>query len=417
MRQSQLFSKTRKNAPADEVAKNAQLLIQAGFIHKEMAGVYAYLPLGLRVRNKIEEIIREEMNAVGGQEVELTALQREELWQRTDRWSDESIDVWFKTKLKNDTEVGLATTHEEPLTELLTQHINSYRDMPLAVYQFQTKFRNELRSKSGIMRGREFLMKDLYSFCRTQDEHDDFYAEMKSAYERVFRRVGIGEDTFYTYADGGSFSDYSHEFQTVSDAGEDTIYIDDDSGIAINKEMLNESTLKELDVEREDLREARAIEVGNIFPLGTKFSDALGLVFKNEDGEEKPVIMGSYGIGVGRLMGTIVEIMAAEDGFIWPENIAPFRVHLLALGGSDDVRQAADGAYEALQSSGIEVLYDDRDASPGEKFGDSDLIGIPTQIVIGNQTINKDGVEVTNRLDKDSTSEILPLSEVINSLS
>jgi prolyl-tRNA synthetase len=417
MRQSQLFSKTRKKAPADEVALNAQLLIQSGFIHKEMAGVYAFLPLGLRVRNKIEQIIREEMNAVGGQEVKLTALQREELWSATDRWSDDSIDVWFKTKLKNDTPVGLATTHEEPLTQLLTQHIDSYRDLPTAVYQFQTKFRNELRSKSGIMRGREFLMKDLYSFSRTKEEHEDFYTQMKEAYERIFDRTGIGNETFYTYADGGSFSDYSHEFQTVSEAGEDTIYIHDEDGVAINKEMVNDETLEKLNVKKEDLREARAIEEGNIFPLGTRFSDALGLTFKGEDGDEKPVIMGSYGIGVGRLMGTIVETMADESGFIWPESISPFKVHLLALGGSDDVATAADEAYKQLQEIGVEVLYDDRDTHPGDKFGDSDLIGIPTQLVVGNKTIDKDGFEITDRSKADAQPESVSLDEVIKRIS
>lgn len=414
MRQTQLFSKTRKEPPSDEVSKNAQLLIQAGFIHKEMAGVYAYLPLGLRVHNKIEEIIREEMNTVGGQEVKLTALQRQALWEITDRWDDESIDVWFKTRLKNETELGLATTHEEPLTELLTQHVNSYRDLPLAIYQFQTKFRNELRAKSGIMRGREFLMKDLYSFSRSQEEHESFYQEMKESYERIFTRAGIGDSTFYTYASGGSFSEASHEFQTVSSAGEDTIYIDRDKNIAVNKEMLTDDTLDKLDLAQDNLSEERAIEVGNIFPLGTKFSEPLGLVFTDEDGEEKPVIMGSYGIGVGRLMGTIVESMADESGMIWPENIAPFRVHLLALGASKDVLETADSVYEKLQDADVEVLYDDRDTHPGEKFGDSDLIGIPKRIIVSSKTIKKDQLEVIDRSSGDTL--FMSLDELLSSL-
>lgn len=402
MRQTQLFSKTRKEPPSDEVSKNAQLLIQSGFIHKEMAGVYAYLPLGLRVRDKIEQIIRDEMEAVGGQELKLTALQRKALWEMTDRWNDESIDVWFKTSLKNDTEVGLATTHEEPLTDLLTQHVNSYRDLPLAIYQFQTKFRNELRAKSGIMRGREFLMKDLYSFSRSQDEHDEFYQEMKEAYERIFDRAGIGDKTFYTYASGGSFSDASHEFQTVSAAGEDTIYIDHDKGIAVNKEMLTEGTLEKLELSRDDLTEERAIEVGNIFPLGIKFSKPLGLTFTDEDGEERPVIMGSYGIGVGRLMGTIVETMADENGMIWPENIAPYQVHLLSLGADNKVLEEADAAYEKLSEAGVEVLYDDRDTHPGEKFGDSDLFGIPTRVIVSSKTVKKGELEIIDRSSGDT---------------
>lgn len=415
MRQSNLFSKTRKEPPADEVSKNAKLLIQAGFIHKEMAGAYAYLPLGLRVRDNVEEIIREEMEAAGGQEVKLTALQREALWSITDRWSDDSIDVWFKTELKEGSELGLATTHEEPLTNLLTQHLNSYRDLPLAIYQFQTKFRNELRAKSGIMRGREFLMKDLYSFSRSQGEHDEFYKQMKQAYTRIFDEVGIGDETYYTYADGGSFSEFSHEFQTLSEAGEDTIYIDEESGVAINKEIFSDEMLDELGVQEDDLTEKRAIEVGNIFPLGTKFSEPLGLTFTDENGEENPVIMGSYGIGVGRLMGTIVEVMADDDGLVWPENIAPFQVHLLQLGDSDEVKEEARTAYKTLKSAGIEVLFDDRDTHPGEKFGDSDLLGIPTRVVVGNKTIEKGALEVSKR-NEDAEPEFIPLTDLVNKL-
>lgn len=415
MRQTQLFTRTRKEPPADEVSHNAQLLIQAGFIHKEMAGVYAYLPLGLRVRNRIEEIIRTEMDTVGGQEVKLTALQRESLWSLTDRWSDDSIDVWFKTKLKNDTELGLATTHEEPLTELLTQHVNSYRDLPQAIYQFQTKFRNELRAKSGIMRGREFLMKDLYSFSRSQEEHDEFYEQMKQAYEQIFAEVGIGDKTFYTYASGGSFSDASHEFQTVSEAGEDTIYIDKEKNTAVNKEMLTDDTLDKLGMNRDDLEEARAIEVGNIFPLGTKFSEPLGLTFTDEDGEDKPVIMGSYGIGVGRLVGTIVETLADDDGMVWPENIAPFQVHLLSLGDDSSVTESADDVYEKLRTAGVDVLYDDRDTHPGDKFGDSDLFGIPTRLIVSSKTIKKGKLEVVDR----STGEtsFMTIEEVMSNFS
>lgn len=414
MRQTQLFAKTRKQPPADEVSHNAQLLVQAGFIHKEMAGVYSYLPLGLRVRNNIESIIREEMNAVGGQEVKLTALQRKDLWQTTDRWSDEAVDVWFKTKLKNDTELGLATTHEEPLTELLTQHINSYRDLPLAIYQFQTKFRNELRAKSGIMRGREFLMKDLYSFARSQEEHEDFYQQMKESYTRIFNRVGLGDKTYYTYASGGSFSEASHEFQTLSQAGEDTIYIDEDKELAINEEMFDDETLEKLELDKNNLTKKRAIEVGNIFPLGTKFSEPLDLTFTNQEGKEQPVVMGSYGIGVGRLMGTIVEVMADDGALVWPADVAPFAVHLLALGDNSKVTEEARTAYKTLQSAGIEVLFDDRDASPGEKFGDSDLLGIPIRVVVGNKTVEQDGVEVTD-LTNDET-QLLSISELVNKL-
>jgi len=416
MRQSHLFTKTRKKAPSDEVSKNAKLLIQAGFVHKEMAGVYGYLPLGLKVRDKIEAIIRHEMNAVGGQEVKLTALQRPELWQETNRWSDEAMDVWFKTQLKEGGELGLAPTHEEPLTQALTQHINSYRDLPRAVYQFQTKFRNELRAKSGLMRGREFLMKDLYSFSKSQAEHDEFYADMKAAYRRIFDRIGIGGQTFYTYADGGSFSDFSHEFQTLSAAGEDTIYYNDDKQIAINKEVLTDDVLAEVGVTRDELTEGRAIEVGNIFPLGTKFSQPLGLTFTTEGGKEEPVIMGSYGIGVGRLMGTVVEVLSSENKLMWPEEIAPFRVHLLQLGSSKEAKKQAEDVYSELTGAGIEVLFDDRDASPGEKFADSDLIGLPTRVVVGNKTAGTGQVEVSQPgSDKDKMMTLTELrSNVVN---
>jgi prolyl-tRNA synthetase len=414
MRQSQLFTKTKKQPPADEESKNAKLLRQAGFIHKEAAGIYSFLPLGKRVRDNIEEIIREEMNSVGGQEIDLTALQDQSIWKQTDRWDDEAIDVWFKTALKNGTELGLATTHEEPITNMLTHHVQSYRDLPAAIYQFQTKFRNEIRTKAGIMRGREFLMKDLYSFSRSQEEHDAFYAEMKEAYERIFARAGIGSVTHYTYADGGSFSEFSHEFQAESDAGEDTIYCDDESGIAINKEVLQNEVLNKLNVSKDQLRETTAIEVGNIFPLGTKFSDPLGLSYTDKSGKKQSVIMGSYGIGVGRLMGAVTEIKAGDEGLVWPESITPFRVHLVQLGNNEDITAEARTAYKTLQGAGIPVLFDDRNKSAGEKFADSDLYGLPCQVIISDQTQEKGKLEVTFRPDTEPV--YLQLSELISKL-
>lgn len=404
MKQSHLFTKTRREAPKDEVAKNAQLLIRAGFINKEMAGVYSYLPLGLRVLNKIVGIIREEMNAIGGQEVSLTALQDKKNWEISGRWSDEVVDNWFKTSLKNGTELGLGFTHEEALTALMRDHIRSFRDLPVAAYQFQTKFRNEARAKSGIMRGREFLMKDLYSFCRDQKEQDAFYEKAKQAYVRIFDRLGIGAETYITFASGGSFSKYSHEFQTVTDAGEDLIYVHEGKKIAVNKEVLNDEVLDNLGIKRSDLIEKKAVEVGNIFSLGTKYSEPLGLVYTNEAGKPTPIVMGSYGIGPGRVMGTIVEVHADDKGLVWPEAVAPFAVHLIALnkkgadGVEDVVKKAADELYEKLTKKGVEVLYDDRDATAGDKFGDSDLIGIPTRYVISAKTIAEDSVEKKDRL-------------------
>ncbi len=398
MKQTQLFTKTRREVPRDEVSRNAQLLIRAGFIHKEMAGVYSFLPLGLRVMNRIIGIIREEMNAIGGQEVHLTALQNKETWKATGRWSDEVLDIWFKTKLKNDTEVGLSITHEEPLTLLMKDHIHSYKDLPVAIYQFQTKFRNETRAKSGIMRGREFLMKDLYSFNLDEKSHEIFYEMVRQSYINVFNRVGLGDRTYVTFASGGSFSKYSHEFQTVTDAGEDSIFIHEGKKIAVNKDVLNDDVLKNLGISRNELIEKKAVEVGNIFNLGTKYSDALALVYDNEKGESKSVYMGSYGIGPGRVMGTIAEILSDDKGLVWPESVAPFAVHLIALYDKNGkVRTAADELYGKLSGKGIEVLYDDRDASAGEKFGDSDLIGIPKRYVVSEKTHANGEVEVKNR--------------------
>ncbi len=398
MRQSHLFTKTRKEAPKDEVSKNAQLLIRGGFIHKEMAGAYSYLPLGLRVFKKIEQVIREEMNAIGGQEIVLTSLQNPELWTKTGRWADDNIDVWFKPTLKSGAEVGLAPTHEEPLTALMSEYVESYKDLPKYVYQFQTKFRNELRAKSGIMRTREFVMKDLYSFSKSEEEFRQFYEACAAAYLKIFARVGLGEKTFRTFASGGSFSKFSDEFQTVCSSGEDLIYLDRAKGIAVNKEVYQDEVLAELGLKKAELSEEKAIEVGNIFPLGTRFSDALGLTFKDEGGKERPVVMGSYGIGPGRLMGTIAEVLSDDKGIVWPKEVAPYQVHLVSIAsGNEDVVADADRIYELLRESGIEALYDDRDVRAGEKFADADLIGIPTRLVISEKTLAEAGVEVSAR--------------------
>lgn len=398
MLQSKLFTKTRRDAPKDEVSKNAQLLIKAGFIHKEMAGVYSYLPLGLRVMNKICDIIRDEMNKVGGQELFLTTLQEKTNWEKTNRWSDEVVDNWFKTKLKNETELGLGFTHEEPITAMIKGHIGSYRDLPVYAYQIQTKFRNEARAKSGIMRGREFLMKDLYSFSRDEKEHNDFYELMKTVYKNVFDRVGVGDKTYITFASGGVFCKYSHEFQTISPVGEDVIFVDKKKGVAINKEVLSPEVLKELGIKEKDLSPEKAIEVGNIFSLGTRFSKPLGLKYLNEKGEENDVVMGSYGIGPGRLMGTVVEVFADDKGIVWPKSIAPFNVHLVSLGDSEEVKKTANNLYKKMQNAQVEVLFDDRDARAGEKFADSDLIGIPTRIVVSEKTLKERKFEIKERL-------------------
>jgi prolyl-tRNA synthetase len=414
MLQSKLFTKPRKDSPKDEVSKNADLLIRAGFIHKEMAGVYSFLPLGNTVLQNIISIIREEMNAIDGQEIHLSALQKKSIWELTDRWDDAKVDNWFKTKLKNDTELGLAFTHEEPLTALVKDHVNSYRDLPFYAYQFQTKFRNETRAKSGIMRTREFIMKDLYSFSKDEVEHNDFYEKSKEAYTRIFDRIGLGESTYITFASGGSFAKYSHEFQTITDAGEDIIYIDKTKKIAINKEVYTDEVLADLGLKKEDMIEEKAVEVGNIFSLGTKFSDAENLNYKDEKGEEQKVVMGSYGIGPARLMGTVVETLSDENGIVWPESIAPYKVHLVSLGDSGEVKTEAKKVYDALNDQNTSVLWDDRDQRPGQKFAESDLLGLPHRIVVSQKTMEEGIVELKNRKSGDVRK--ISLQEVLAEL-
>lgn len=409
-KQSQLFTKTRKEAPKDEVAKNAELLIRAGYIHKEMAGVYAYLPLGLRVLNAITEIVREEMNAIGGQELQMTALQDKTVWEATDRWDDEKVDNWFKTTIKNGGETGLAITHEEPLTKVMSEYVSSYKDLPFSVYQFQTKFRNESRAKSGIMRGREFLMKDLYSFAKNEAGHLEFYEKAKQAYVNIFNRLGIGSETYLTFASGGIFSQFSHEFQTVSPAGEDVIYVSKEKNIAVNKEVLQDDVLSTLGLAREELEEKKAIEVGNIFTLGYRFSEPLNLSYLNEQGEKKFVYMGSYGIGVSRLIGTIVETLSDEKGIVWPEAVAPYQAHVVLIPGGDEVTTRANQIASEL-SKCVDVLYDDRDLRAGEKFADSDLLGIPYRIVVSERGMTDDTVEVKRR--RDGETKIIPRTELL----
>lgn len=410
MRQSHLFTKTRKEAPSDEVAKNAQLLIRAGYIHKEMAGVYTLLPLGLRVMEKITRIIKEEMDMIGGVQMKTSALQSKEVWEQTGRWDDAVVDNWFKTTLKNGSEVGLSFTNEEAYSSLVKGFISSYKDLPIYPYDFKTIFRNEARSKSGIMRGREFYWKALYSFSKDQAEHDAFYEKAKLAYREVYERVGLGAYTYMTFASGGTFSKYSHEFQAISEAGEDIIYVDEAKGVAVNKEVFTDDVLADIGVDRASLVEKKAIEVGNIFSLGFKFSEPFGLSYTTAEGEQVPVFMGSYGIGITRLIGTIVEILSDDKGIVWPESVAPFKIHLLSLG--ETVQDKAQEVYDELTKYGVEVLWDDRGGvSAGEKFADSDLIGIPHRIVISERSIAAGGLEYKLRTEKES--EIVSIAALV----
>lgn len=414
MRVTELFTKTSKTAPADEVAKNAQLLIRAGFIHKEMAGVYAYLPLGLRVLENIKKIVREEMNSIRSNELVMTTLQRKEVWEKTGRWDEEVVDVWFKTKLQDDTELGLGWSHEEPIVEMMKQYVRSYKDLPVSVYQFQTKMRNELRAKSGIMRGREFVMKDMYSFHATKEDLDKYYDETIEAYKRVYDRLGIGADTYVTFASGGAFTKFSHEFQTICDAGEDVIYLHREKNIAINEEVVDEA-IKDLGVNREDLEQVKTAESGNIFNFGTQKTDEMGLYYTDKEGKQQSLYIGSYGIGITRAMGVIAEKMSDDKGLVWPENVAPFSVYLATIG---DVAEQAEELYNKLTKKGVEVLYDDRDTRPGEKFADADLMGIPHRVVLSPKLVEQGSFEYKSRtaddaqlLTKDALFSILSTAE------
>lgn len=418
MKQSQLFTKTSKTAPSDEVSKNAQLLIRAGYINKEMAGVYTLLPLGHKVFNNIVNIIREEMNAIGGQELEMTALQDGEVWQKSGRWiNNPDVDVWFTTKLKNETELGLGFTHEEPITNMMTKFIKSYRDLPVLAYQFQKKFRNETRAKSGIMRTREFVMKDLYSFCKSEAEQLEVYEKCKNAYINIFNRLGIGDKTYVTFASGGVFSKYSHEFQTLTDAGEDEIYISDEKRLAINKEVLNDEVLSDLGLQKENLRVEKAVEVGNIFNLGTRFSDAMNLEYTDENSQKQKVWMGSYGIGPARVMGTIVEVLSDDNGIVWPEAVAPFSLHMVTLfkDKNEEAYKVSEQIYTKLKQAGVDVLWDDREGlGAGEKFADADLLGMPLRATISQKSLLAGGVELKERKEKDNSKiEIISIEHLV----
>lgn len=396
MLQSQLFTKTRKEAPKDEVAKNAQLLIKAGYINKEMAGVYDFLPLGIKVLEKIKQVVREEMNAIGGQEISMTSLQRKELWEKTDRWDDKNVDVWFKSELKNGAEIGFGWSHEEPITEMMKNFVTSYRDLPVYVYQFQNKLRNELRAKSGIMRGREFLMKDMYSLHATKEDMDSYYDKVIDTYKRIYERLGVGKETFVTFASGGSFTKFSHEFQTVCEAGEDILYVNKEKNMAVNEEVLEDAT-KEIGISKEELIPVKSAEVGNIFKFGTEKGEKMNVTFKDVEGENKPVYLASYGIGITRVMGVIVEKFADDKGIVWPKAVAPFDVHLLNISNKPETAEKVDEIYKKLQALDIEVLCDDREARAGEKFADSDLIGIPLRLIISDKNLEQGEIEVKER--------------------
>lgn len=392
MKYSKLFGKTSRQVPKDETSISARLLMRGGFIRKEVAGVYNYLPLGLRVLNKISQIVREEMNAAGGQEVLLSSLQNKASWEKTGRWK--SFDVLFRLKSERETEYALGPTHEEVLVPLVASFVASYRDLPLYLYQIQNKFRDEPRAKAGLLRGREFLMKDLYSFHTNEDDMMKYYEKMKKAYQTVFKRLGL--EAIETKAGGGTFSDFSHEYQVICESGEDEIVYCPGGDYSENVEIATAKAGQQCVLGHGPLVKSKTIEVGNIFPLKDKFSKAFNLTFKDRDGLDKHVIMGCYGIGISRLMGAIVEVSHDDNGIIWPKSVAPFDVHLVHI-EDPGTEPWAKEAYEKLTKAGVGVLWDDRvDASAGEKFADADLIGIPIRLVVSKK-VGKGKVEWKER--------------------
>ncbi len=403
MRQTRLFSKTIREAPKDEKCLNAQLLIRAGFIDKLAAGIYTFLPLGLRVLKKIEKIINEEMAAVGGERILMPGLIPKKNWEQTKRWK--TFKELYKIKGESGQEYGLGSTHEEVVVPLLQKYVSSYKDLPCYVYQIQTKYRDEIRTKSGLLRDREFGMKDLYSFHKDEKDLDSYYEKIKKSYFKILKRIDLENKTYLTLASGGTFSKYSHEFQTITPAGEDIIYICENCNFAINKEIKGEYS-KCPECRGKKFRQEKAIEVGNIFKLGTKYTKPFNFEFTDKDGSKKLVVMGCYGIGPARLMGTIIEIHHDEKGIIWPLSVAPFNVHLLPLGSKEEkikenIRKTSEKIYRDLQKAKIEVLYDDReDKTPGEKFADADLLGIPIRIVVSEKTLQKNCVEIKKRNEK-----------------
>ena len=418
MLQSKLFTKTLREPPAGEIAVNAQLMERAGFVYKNSAGVYTYLPLGWRVLQNIARIIREEMNAIGAQELFMPALVEKKYLDATGRWD---VEVGFEALGKGEKQASfvMGWTHEEVLTEIASRFVSSYKDLPFAAYQIQTKFRNEPRAKSGLLRGREFMMKDLYSFHATQEDFERYYETVRDAYVKIFERCGLR--AVYTLAAGGDFTaSNTHEFQVACPTGEDTVFICTSCNYAENGEI---STLQNGDTcsrcGKGNTKEEKAIEVGNIFPLGTKYSKAFNLQFTAASGKKDLVIMGSYGIGLGRVMATVVETHHDEKGIIWPESIAPFAAHLVLLsakaGDAGTVTEAADTLYDRLTKAGISVLYDDRESlSAGEKFADCDLMGIPLRLVVSAKTLEKSGVELKMRTDQ--YARIIDIENIVSVL-
>lgn len=415
MRYSHLFSKTQKNVSQDNESINARLLTQAGFVDQEMAGVYTWLPLGLRTLRKVEQIVREEMDTLGAQEIFMPSLQPKEYWETTNRW--EGVDVLFKLKSQTEKEYALGCTHEEVVTPLAQKFVRSYKELPFATYQINTKFRDELRAKSGVLRGREFRMKDMYSFHTTQESLTEFYNRALQAYVKAYLRCGLKVKV--VQASGGVFTEnMSHEFQALTDAGEDVLIACEKCEFGQNSEVATHKVGDACPKCGGSLVQMKGVEVGNIFDLGTKYTEAFGYNFTNDKGEQQLVLMGCYGIGTSRLVGAIVESYHDDKGMVWPKSVAPFHVSLLSLRSKDEavqreIDQAAQDVYAKLTAAGVEVLWDDRaDVSPGEKFASADLIGLPLRLVVSERMLKDNAVEWKERIAAEA--QTVGMSEVVS---
>ena len=406
MRQSQLPNFVRKEFPKDEESYNAKILVRAGFIDKLMAGAYSYLPLGLRVLEKIENIVKEEMNALGAFEIRMPVLSPKENWEKTGRWK--SFDALFKVIARDKKEYALGPTHEEIIIPLSQRAVFSYKDLPFSLYQIQTKFRDEARVKSGLLRGKEFLMKDLYSFHADAKDLDHFYEKVSRAYFGIFKKLGL--DAWRVEASGGTFSKYSHEFQVFIEDGEDEVVCCPHCRFARNKEMFSSKQTGNCPVCKSSLEVAQASEVGNVFKLGTNYSGPFSLKYRDKNGQEKNVVMGCYGIGPSRVMGSVVEVHHDDKGMIWPESMAPYQVHLVALGDDEKVLAQAESLYQELIKSGVETLFDDREVQAGQKLNDADLIGLPIRLIISSKTLDKNFVEMKKR--NSSEVELIKIAKV-----
>lgn len=409
MRYSKLFGKTIKDAPKDATLISHKLLYRGGFIRESTAGKYYFLPLGLRVQQKIQKIIKEEMDASGAQEILTPILHPIELWKETNRTKSVGFELMV-IKDRSKTEFVLGGTAEEMIVELVRKFQVSYKDLPFNVYQFSTKFRDELRARGGLLRLREFVMKDAYSFHATEKDFKKEYEKMAETYIRIFERMDL--KAVRTESDNGYIGgEYSHEFQVVCKDGEDEIIYCPGGDFSANANVSPVKEGKQRDLGHGSLEKVRSIEVGNIFQLGYYYSSKMkNAVFTDQDGSKKPFYMGCYGIGLARTLATIVEIYNDEKGIVWPENVAPYDVHLIMINDEGlRIKKRADEVYEKLQKAGIEVLYDDReDVSAGGKFADCDLIGIPVRLVVSEKT--KDKIEWKKRTEE--KTELLSLDEV-----